>query len=157
MDLSELEKQNILETANNMADAARPIALSYFRTNSQEIENKLIKGFDPVTVADKEIELIFRKILSEQRPGDGVIGEDILENLKTINEIPKKIKGNNVPSLFEIRGEIYIGKKDFNNIKGKLNKLLPNRFEYTVPNSGHLPHIENQSDFEKYLFEVVLK
>jgi len=50
--------------------------------------------------------------------GDGVIGEDILENLKTINEIPKKIKDNNVPSLFEIRGEIYIGKKDFNNIKG---------------------------------------
>ncbi len=50
--------------------------------------------------------------------GDGVIGEDILENLKTINEIPKKIKGNNFPSLFEIRGEIYIGKKDFNNIKG---------------------------------------
>ena len=50
--------------------------------------------------------------------GDGIIGEDILENLKTINEIPQKIKGNNVPSLFEIRGEIYIGKKDFNNIKG---------------------------------------
>ena len=45
----------------------------------------------------------------------------------------------------------------FNDIKGKLNKLLPNRFEYTVTNSGHLPHIENQSDFEKYLFEVVLK
>ena len=50
--------------------------------------------------------------------GDGVIGEDILENLKTIKEIPRKIKGKNVPSLFEIRGEIYIGKKDFNNIKG---------------------------------------
>ncbi len=49
--------------------------------------------------------------------GDGVTGEDILENLKTIGEIPKKIKGSNVPSLFEIRGEIYIGKKDFNNIK----------------------------------------
>ncbi len=50
--------------------------------------------------------------------GDGVTGEDILENLKTINEIPKKIKGNNIPSLLEIRGEIYIGKKDFNKIKG---------------------------------------
>ena len=45
----------------------------------------------------------------------------------------------------------------YNNIKDKLNKLLPNRFEYTVPNSGHLPHIENQSDFERYLFDVVLK
>ncbi len=50
--------------------------------------------------------------------GDGVVGEDILENLKTINEIPKKIEVNTVPSLLEIRGEIYIGKKDFNNIKG---------------------------------------
>ncbi|MBD1172329.1 NAD-dependent DNA ligase LigA [Pelagibacterales bacterium SAG-MED05] len=50
--------------------------------------------------------------------GDGIIGEDILENLKTINQIPKKIKDNNVPSLVEIRGEIYIGKKDFDNIKG---------------------------------------
>ena len=49
--------------------------------------------------------------------GDGIIGEDILENLKTIKEIPKKIKENNIPSLLEIRGEIYIGKKDFNNIK----------------------------------------
>lgn len=45
----------------------------------------------------------------------------------------------------------------YNEIKNKLNKLLPNRFEYIVPNSGHLPHIENQSNFEKYLFDVVLK
>ena len=30
----------------------------------------------------------------------------------------KKNKGENVPSLLEIRGEIYIGKKDFKNIKG---------------------------------------
>ena len=45
----------------------------------------------------------------------------------------------------------------YNEIKNKLNKLLPNRFEYIVPNSGDLPHIENQSDFEKYLFDVVLK
>ena len=49
--------------------------------------------------------------------GDGQIGEDILENLKTIKEIPKKIKSKNFPSLLEIRCEIYIGKKDFINIK----------------------------------------
>jgi DNA ligase (NAD+) len=50
--------------------------------------------------------------------GDGIIGEDILENLKTIEEIPKKILTKNIPDILEIRGEIYIGKKDFNNIKG---------------------------------------
>ena len=49
--------------------------------------------------------------------GDGLIGEDILANLKTINEIPKKLTGNEIPSLLEIRCEIYIGKKDFELIK----------------------------------------
>ncbi len=51
--------------------------------------------------------------------GDGVTGEDILENLKTISTIPKKIIGNNIPSLLEVRCEIYIGKKDFFKIKEK--------------------------------------
>ena len=51
--------------------------------------------------------------------GDGLVGEDILENLKTIQEIPKKIKSDNIPSLIEVRCEIYIGKKDFDKIKGK--------------------------------------
>ena len=50
--------------------------------------------------------------------GDGATGEDILENLRTISTIPKKIEDNSVPSLFEIRCEIYIGKKDFSTIKG---------------------------------------
>jgi DNA ligase (NAD+) len=51
--------------------------------------------------------------------GDGKVGEDILENLKTINTIPKKINNSDVPKLLEIRCEIYIGKKDFINIKEK--------------------------------------
>ena len=49
--------------------------------------------------------------------GDGIIGEDILQNLLTINSIPKKISAKNVPSILEIRCEIYIGKIDFQNIK----------------------------------------
>jgi DNA ligase (NAD+) len=49
--------------------------------------------------------------------GDGVIGEDILQNLKTIKEIPQKIIKKNIPKLIEIRGEVYIGKKDFETIK----------------------------------------
>ena len=49
--------------------------------------------------------------------GDGVIGEDILQNLLTIKSIPKKIDDKNIPKVLELRGEIYIGKKDFEKIK----------------------------------------
>ena len=49
--------------------------------------------------------------------GNGYEGEDILENLKTIKNIPNKIVSDKVPKMMEIRCEIYIGKKDFNKIK----------------------------------------
>ena len=35
--------------------------------------------------------------------GDGVTGEDILENLKTISDIPKKIMDNSLPKTLEVR------------------------------------------------------
>ena len=59
----------------------------------------------------------FNKGLSR---GDGIIGEDILENLKTINQIPRKIADTNLPKLLEIRGEVYLGKKIL-----KAKKILP--------------------------------
>jgi DNA ligase (NAD+) len=51
--------------------------------------------------------------------GDGEIGEDILQNLKTIKQIPHSIKSQDIPKILEIRGEVYIGKKDFEKIKDK--------------------------------------
>ena len=48
--------------------------------------------------------------------GDGVTGEDILENLKTISDIPKKIIDTSLPKTLEVRGEVYIGKRDFKNL-----------------------------------------
>ena len=51
--------------------------------------------------------------------GDGRIGEDILENLKTINLLPREIPSEEAPDLIEIRCEIFIGKKDFNNLSEK--------------------------------------
>jgi len=51
--------------------------------------------------------------------GDGEVGEDILENLKTIKQIPHIIKSKDIPKSLEVRGEVYIGKKDFEKIKDK--------------------------------------
>ncbi len=49
--------------------------------------------------------------------GDGVVGEDILENLKTISNIPQKIQSKNIPNLIEIRCEVFISKKNFSSMK----------------------------------------
>ena len=43
--------------------------------------------------------------------GDGREGEDVTENLRTLNEIPERIEG--APAEIEVRGEVYMSKLDF--------------------------------------------
>jgi len=57
------------------------------------------------------------KIIRGLSRGDGEYGEDITENLLTIKDIPQILHGENIDREFEIRGEVYIGKKDFEKIK----------------------------------------
>ncbi len=57
------------------------------------------------------------KIIYGLSRGDGIFGENITENLLTIKDIPKNLI--NPPKIIEVRGEVYIGKKDFQKIKDK--------------------------------------
>ncbi|MEX1199636.1 MAG: NAD-dependent DNA ligase LigA [Methylophaga sp.] len=45
--------------------------------------------------------------------GDGSVGEDVTENVRTIRNVPLKLQGDNVPAVVEIRGEIYMPKAGF--------------------------------------------
>src|SRR3954449_3430697 len=44
--------------------------------------------------------------------GDGLVGEDVTQNLRTIKMIPLQLQGD-PPPLFEARGEVFINKRDF--------------------------------------------
>src|SRR5690606_16711594 len=45
--------------------------------------------------------------------GDGVTGEDITHNVRTVRNIPLKLAGDNVPERLEVRGEIYLSRGGF--------------------------------------------
>jgi len=59
-----------------------------------------------------------RKLVLGLTRGDGVTGEDVTANVRTIRDIPHDLP-KRAPDIVEVRGEIYLGKKDF----AKLNAL----------------------------------
>jgi len=68
---------------------------------------------DGISASIKYIDGVFISGLSR---GDGKIGEDITNNLKTIDDIPKKISKSSFPKILDVRGEVYISKSDFKKI-----------------------------------------
>ncbi|MFC1501351.1 NAD-dependent DNA ligase LigA [Elusimicrobiota bacterium] len=63
--------------------------------------------------------------------GDGEIGENITPNIKTIRSVPLKLQSDKSPKHFEVRGEVYIDKKDF----AKLNDDIISTGEQPFANS----------------------
>ena len=87
--------------------------------NFLKFDNKEIELFAEPKIDGISATLVYEKgILTRGLSrGDGLVGEDILENLKTIKNIPKEINSKGIPELLEVRCEIFISKKDFIKIK----------------------------------------
>ena len=45
--------------------------------------------------------------------GDGAVGEDVTANIRTLKDVPHKLKGKGHPAQIEVRGEIYMTMRDF--------------------------------------------
>ena len=137
--------------------------------NSNELEFSAEPKIDGISAS-----LIYKKgkfVIGLSR-GDGKEGEDITQNLMTINDIPKNISVKNFPDEIDIRGEVFIQNKDFEkNLKDKFanprnaasgslrqknprdTKKIPLKFiAYTF---GYVNDIEikNQSDYLQKLSE----
>ena len=55
--------------------------------------------------------------------GDGMIGEDVTENIRTIKSVPLRLpKHNNLPNKLEVRGEVFMPKKGFEKMNAKARK-----------------------------------
>ena len=61
------------------------------------------------------------KLISAATRGDGTVGEEVTDNIKTIFSIPKVLKEN---KTFEVRGEVYLPKKSFNILNEEVSHFV---------------------------------
>ncbi len=54
--------------------------------------------------------------------GDGVTGEDVTQNIRTISAVPLKLYGKDYPKVLEVRGEVYLSKRSFAEINAEATK-----------------------------------
>lgn len=71
------EQAYFLGLIETLADLARPRTLEWFRHPDLNAVNKCAGGFDPVTQADRATEAAIRACLTERRPQDAVLGEEL--------------------------------------------------------------------------------
>ena len=137
--------------------------------------------FDGLAVALTYVDGVFVRGATR---GNGVVGEDVTYNLRTINSIPLRLNDTGFPDLLEVRGEVYFPKSKFdefnalreaqglptyvnprNTASGSLRQLDPRMtaerpldiFAYSVGYSegGSVP--TNQHDTLRYLDEMGFK
>ncbi|MCX7638497.1 MAG: NAD-dependent DNA ligase LigA, partial [Cyclobacteriaceae bacterium] len=114
---------------------------TYSEEEVREFDNRVAKGlggqpyeyvcemkFDGVSIS-----LIYENglLVRGVTRGDGVRGDDVTTNVKTIRSIPLRVKGTDVPTWFEVRGEIFMPKGVFE----QLNKEREDIGEETYANA----------------------
>ncbi|MGD9761025.1 MAG: NAD-dependent DNA ligase LigA [Candidatus Izemoplasmatales bacterium] len=105
----------------------------------RDFDKKVKKAVNRYTyTADLKIDGLSVSILYENgfykraaTRGNGILGEDITENVKTIKSIPLKI---NYEKKLEVRGEIYLSKKSFNKINQE--KIVNNEEPFKNPRNA---------------------
>ncbi|EHQ25672.1 NAD-dependent DNA ligase LigA [Mucilaginibacter paludis] len=71
------------------------------------------------------------KLIRAVTRGDGIQGDDVTANVKTIHTIPKKLDEGNYPDHFEIRGEVFMHRKAFDRLNNE--RIEQNEMPYANP------------------------
>lgn len=124
-----------LESFNTIAHRKPMLSLSN-AMNHEELSlfderiKKLLKTNDDIEyMAEPKLDGIGVELIYEDgyfvvglTRGDGFEGENITQNLRTIRSLPLKLLGSKIPKLLEVRGEVFIKKKDFISLNEQQNK-----------------------------------
>ena len=105
--------------------------------------------FDGLAVALTYIDGLFVRGATR---GNGVVGEDVTANLRTINSIPLRLTGGDYPDLLEVRGEVYFPKSRFDEFNAKREaEGLPTYVNPRNTASGSLRQLDPRMTAERPL------
>jgi DNA ligase (NAD+) len=114
---------------------------TYSREELQDFDGRVAKGLDgdpyeyfcELKFDGVSISLLYENGLLARgvTRGDGVRGDDVTHNVRTIRSVPLKVKGMSIPASFEVRGEVFLPKKEFE----RLNKEREDIGEETYANA----------------------
>ncbi len=105
-------------------------------TRLEKFSGKKISSFFCMPKLDGlAVSLVYEKgvLVRAATRGNGLVGEDITKNAKTISTIPLKLRSDEIkfPDLVEVRGEIYFPEKEFKELNSRLHK--EGKEEYANP------------------------
>lgn len=80
------------------------------KTVGDDVEYVCELKFDGVSISLNYIKGLLNRALTR---GDGMRGDDVTKNVKTIRSIPLRLRGDDVPDEIEVRGEIYMSRQAF--------------------------------------------
>lgn len=91
---------------------------NWFTKTTQALEREgygVLGWLTEVKIDGLAVNLLYRDGILERAAtrGDGVTGEDVTHNVKTIACIPHKLTGEGYPDVLEVRGEVFIASQDF--------------------------------------------
>ena len=127
--LSKFSKIQHSETMLSLSDSFSLEELTAWEERNKKILNEPFDYFVELKIDGFAVSLVYENgiLKTGATRGDGKIGEDITQNLKTIESIPLKLKKINELDRFkkgkiEVRGEVYLSKKEFEKINKERQK-----------------------------------
>ena len=106
---------------------------NFYERTCSSLKSREVEFVGELKLDGLAVSLIYEEgfLITGSTRGDGNIGENITNNIKTIKSIPIKIDGTNLPRRIEVRGEVYMSKTTFEH----LNQKAKNNHERTFANA----------------------
>lgn len=115
---------------------SRPVLSLFDAFNMHDLEewekrNKKLQGGEPeyryyveLKIDGLAVILRYEKgvLVRAATRGNGKVGEDVTQNVKTVEAVPLKLSGKNIPDVLEVRGEIFMTDKEFARVNKERQK-----------------------------------